>query len=221
MGYVAYYRVSTEEQGESGLGLDSQKAIVCNYYPCVDFINEYVEVASGKTINDRPLLQQAINECIEGGHILVVAKVDRLSRKTEHALEIFNELDGWLASCDIPTTAGAKMDKFTLTIFMAIADRERELISIRTKAALAEKKKQGVKLGGKPFSNEVQAMGSVAQRKTAIAEYSKLNNYIKVMREDKRMSFRAIAQQLNADGHKTRTKKKFQATTVKRMYDRL
>jgi DNA invertase Pin-like site-specific DNA recombinase len=81
--------------------------------------------------------QKAIELCKKENAVLVIAKIDRLSRNTEDALWIYRELDGRLESCDIPN-----LDKFALTLFMAIADRERELIGIRTKAALQEKKKR-------------------------------------------------------------------------------
>ena len=82
-------------------------------------------------------MQAAISLCKSRGATLVVAKVDRLSRDTEQALAIYRELDERLESCDIPN-----LDNFTLKLFMAIADRERKLISIRTKAALVEKVKR-------------------------------------------------------------------------------
>ncbi|HSH03798.1 MAG TPA: recombinase family protein [Anaerolineae bacterium] len=215
MGLVAYYRVSTKKQGASGLGLESQRAIICHYHNCDTFVAEFTDVMSGKNA-DRPELQKAIDLCVSEGHHLVVAKVDRLSRNTEDALIIYDKLDQRLYCCDIPN-----LDKFTLTIFMAIADRELELISIRTKAALAAKKAQGVELG-KPenLTPEAQAMGSKAMAKQAKKAYKAESNYIQMMR-DRGWSFRQIADQLNTEGKTTRNGREFKAMTVKRILDRI
>jgi DNA invertase Pin-like site-specific DNA recombinase len=163
--YVVYYRVSTKRQGKSGLGLKAQKTYVNHFINSDQIVKEFTEVASAKYMDcdNRPQLCEALDYCIENGYTLVVAKVDRLSRKTEHALDIYNALEGRLISCDIPN-----LDKFTLTLFMAIADRERELISIRTKQALAERKKQGMKLGTPSnLTNEARAKGAARMKTKA------------------------------------------------------
>jgi len=221
MGFVAYYRVSTRKQGDSGLGLESQKAILCNYLNCDDLVAEFTEVASGKNVDGRPQLQQAVKLCVDGGHTLAVAKLDRLSRKTEDALKIWGQLDGRLYSCDIPQENG-KMDKFTLTIFMAIADRERELIGIRTKAALAATKARGTILG-KPenLTEDARVMGAAANRRQAKRDYRKVAGYVRVLRDDKLLSYRQIAERLNGEGHLTRKGKAFKAMTVQRIYARV
>ncbi len=140
MTYIAYYRVSKlsasgkqrKEKGESSLGIEAQKYIVRNYYSPV---KEYEEVASAKDVEHRPVLQQVIRECLETGATLVTAKLDRLSRKVEDALAIYDQLGHRLICCDIPN-----LDKFTLTLFVAFSERERTLIQLRVKAALAAKK---------------------------------------------------------------------------------
>ena len=137
MKYVTYYRVSTKKQGDSGLGLEAQRTYVNHFYKEKEIVAEFVETESGKGILNRPKLRAALELCQEQHATLVVAKIDRLSRNTEHALQIYRLLGERLESCDIPN-----LDKFTLTLFMAIADRERELIAIRTKAALDEKRKR-------------------------------------------------------------------------------
>ena len=109
------------------------------------------------------------------------------------------------------------MDKFTLTIFMALADRERELISIRTKAALAQSKK---KLGNPDhLTPEAQLKGAAANRQDAQDAYRKQLNYIMRMRSDG-MTLRAIATQLNNDGYTTRRDKQFTGATVHRILSR-
>ncbi len=218
MGNIAYFRVSTKQQGESGLGLEAQRAIVCHFVDCESLVSEFVEVGSGKDVDGRPQLQQAIQLCKVEGHNLVVAKIDRLSRKTEDALNIFSQLDGRLISCDIPN-----LDKFTLTIFMAIADRERELISIRTKAALAAKKaREADWQPGTPenLQDAARVAGAATNKRQAVKAYQTTIGYVKLLRE-RGMSLGKIAERLNGEGHKTRTGKQFHAATVQRMLARI
>jgi DNA invertase Pin-like site-specific DNA recombinase len=130
MQYVAYYRVSTKGQGESGLGLDGQKAVV-QHFASGEIVAEYTEVASGKSLDRRPQLEAALALCVENGYTLIVAKADRLSRNVHDATGIVEKrLKNNFVACDCP-------DPTALTIIFWIAQRERELISIRTKAALA------------------------------------------------------------------------------------
>ncbi len=111
--YVIYYRVSTKRQGDSGLGLDAQRAYVDHFYQGKPIINEFTDVQSGKNVFNRPELMKALALCKEKRAVLVVAKIDRLSRNTEQALSIYRGLAGRLESCDIPN-----LDKFTLTLFI-------------------------------------------------------------------------------------------------------
>ncbi len=216
---VVYYRVSTKGQGQSGLGLAAQRSIIESYVDPADIEAEFTEVASGKDIDGRPELRKALDLCSEHGYSLAVAKLDRLSRRTEDALEVWRQLDGRLFSCDIPTDNG-KMDKFTLTIFMAIADRERELIGIRTRAALQAKKAQGAKLG-KPenMTAEAQRRGAERQRESARKAYQRVAATARLLR-DQGNSYQSIADWLNENGYETRTGKPFHAMTVKRILDR-
>lgn len=220
MEYVVYYRVSTKGQGESGLGLEAQKAMISSFLSPDQIAAEFTEVISAKVIpSERPELAAALEYAKQKGCGLAVAKIDRLSRVTEHALSIYQEMKGFLFSCDIPMTAGAAMDKFTLTIYMAIADRERELIGIRTKAALAMKKKQGHKLG-KPENLTVQARskGAKIRRKNARNNEAWIQAAFEATaRREKGMSFQAIANELNRKGFTTRKGKAFQPMTVKRL----
>jgi len=216
MKYIVYYRVSTKKQGKSGLGLESQKAIVEHYIDKNDIVDTYTDILSGKS-TDRPGLQKAIEKCKSTLATLVVAKIDRLSRKTEDALEIYNILEGRLHSCDIPN-----LDKFTLTIFMAIADRERELISIRTKQALAERKKQGKVLGKKQNLTEIgRKKAHQANKDKALLNVNNMRAtaLIKEMRSQK-LTYQDIATTLNKNGFKTSRGKAFKKTTVLRLHKR-
>lgn len=141
--YIIYYRVSTKKQGRSGLGLSAQKTMCENYLngiPNAKLIAEYTDIESGKD-NNRTQLTKAITECKKQSATLVIAKLDRLSREVEFIFNLRNSGVDFVC-CDMPD-----FNTLTLGIFATIAQHERELISERTKKALAEKKKQGYKLG--------------------------------------------------------------------------
>lgn len=137
---IGYIRVSTRRQGDSGLGLESQEAIIKNFYPDCEEI--FCDIMSGSTA-DRPELKRAIQYCKTHNATLVVAKADRLSRNVKDALEIYDQLNGNIRFCDIP----GEPEKFIITIHFAIAERELELISIRIRAALKARKARGLPLG--------------------------------------------------------------------------
>jgi DNA invertase Pin-like site-specific DNA recombinase len=216
---VVYYRVSTKKQGESGLGLEAQRTYVKHFYP-QEPLAEFTEKLSGKDVANRPQLQQAIELCKKHNATLVVAKIDRLSRNTEQALRIYSDLSGRLESCDIPN-----LDKFTLTLFMAIADRERELISLRTKAALDEKRKHvgEWRKGSTAFRSGVASpMGVIARKEKASANANnkRAAAYVKSLRDSKeKPTWRQIAEQLNTCGFKTSKGGAFQATQAMRLYE--
>lgn len=220
-GYVIYYRVSTKQQSKSGLGLEAQQNYIRHYIQESDIKKEFTEVMSGKTIIERPVLNEAIQYAKNYNLGLAVAKVDRLSRKTEDALTIYQDLDGYLFSCDIPTGRFAKMDKFTLTIFMAIADRERELIGIRTKQALDAKKARDNKewRNTKGLTDEQRRKNARASKERAKKAYQQVIGYAKEL-HGQGMSFANIAKRLNNEGFKTRKGANFQAMTIKRILDR-
>jgi len=133
--------VSTQSQGDTGLGLDAQRSIIKHYYPTIE--KEFKEVKSGKNLEDRKILQECIQYCIKNECYLVTAKTDRLSRDVKDTLTIWEKLNKRLICCDLPIENG-QLDKFTLTLFSAFAERERELISLRTKQAMDQKiKKDG------------------------------------------------------------------------------
>jgi DNA invertase Pin-like site-specific DNA recombinase len=221
---VVYYRVSTKKQGESGLGLEAQRTYVKHFYPG-EPLGEFIETMSGKDVANRPQLQQAIEMCRKHRATLVVAKIDRLSRNTEQALRIYSDLEGRLESCDIPN-----LDKFTLTLFMAIADRERELISLRTKAALDEKIKQSGewRRPSEPFKEgKASQLGIAANKEKAQANENNRRAacLVKSLREKKEedgtpTTWRKIADELNQAGFRTSKGGTFQATQAMRLYNK-
>ncbi|WP_052600189.1 recombinase family protein [Aureispira sp. CCB-QB1] len=218
-GYVAYYRVSTKKQKRSGLGLESQKAIV-EYYSSkenIKVVKYFIEAESGKDIANRPKLDEAIKLCLDKGFTLIVAKLDRLSRDVEHVFKIHKQLHERLVCCDLPQT-----DTLTLSIFAGLAQKERELISIRTKAALATKKEQGHKLGNPDnFSDEGRKKGSQTTIQKALNNPNN-KRAIQLISSFKKegLSYQKIADTLNNNAFKTATGKPFGRNTVKYIYDK-
>lgn len=139
--YVAYFRVSTEKQGKSGLGLAAQRSLIERFLsPGDEVVAEYVEVQSGR--NDQRIeLWKAIHDAKKQGAKLLIAKLDRFSRKVSFIASIMEQGIG-LVVAEMPNATD-----FQLHIFAALAQEERRLISERTRNALAEAKKRGVELG--------------------------------------------------------------------------
>lgn len=143
---VAYYRVSTDEQGASGLGIEAQRQAIETMAATKGWHirSSHIEVESGKN-NDRPMLARAIAECRNIGATLVVAKLDRLSRDASFLLSLFDGnvpiVFGDMPELDASTSAG----RLQLVVLAGFAEFERKRISERTKAALAASTK---KLGG-------------------------------------------------------------------------
>ena len=216
--FIGYCRVSTREQGQSGLGLSSQKKAVLRFIEAREgelIEPMFMEVESG-TKNERPELRKAINKCIRLDATLVIAKIDRLSRNLTFISQLMDSKVKFKA-VDMP-----EADNFTIHIFSALAQKEREQISDRTKKALEEKKAQGHKLGT-PENLTTEAIKKGLDARKANARNNKANrqasNLIKRCRKEG-MSFQKIADELNELGYKTRRGKKFQKITVKRLFDR-
>ena len=145
--YVTYRRVSTQEQGRSGLGLDAQTRDINTYLDHFSgqpykIIGEYVDVLSGAD-DDRPELTKALQLAKKQKAILLVAKLDRLSRKVSFIAKLMEDKSIQFKVANLP-----QADKFQLHLYAALAEQERAFISQRTKAALAEAKARGVILGG-------------------------------------------------------------------------
>jgi DNA invertase Pin-like site-specific DNA recombinase len=156
-GYIAYYRVSTDKQGKSGLGMDAQKKQVHDFISSNSgrLTAEYTEVESGKK-NDRPELAKAIRQSQLTGSKLVIAKLDRLSRSLHYITSLAESKVDFIV-CDLPGC-----DQFTINLYGALAQRERELISSRTKAALQAAKARGKVLGSpQNLTEDAAAKGRV------------------------------------------------------------
>ena len=140
--FVAYYRVSTDRQGKSGLGLEAQRVAVAKYVAGASGVvaAEFEEVESGKR-NDRPQLAAALAACRARRAALIIAKLDRLARNV-HFVSGLMESGVEFVAADMPA-----VNRLTVHILAAVAEEEARMISARTKAALAAAKARGVRLG--------------------------------------------------------------------------
>lgn len=206
--YVAYYRVSTAAQGRSGLGLDAQRSLIAAFVGENDrIIDEYVEVQSGKS-DTRVELWKAIASAKRQSAKVLIAKLDRFSRKVSFIAGIMEQGVG-LVVAEMPHASD-----FQLHIFAALAQEERRMISSRTKAALAEAKKRGVRLG----SNALVLADLHRQR--ALAHARSLASVVQPLM-DEGQSYSAMARQLNHLGIPTAKGGRFYAETAKNVVRRL
>ena len=197
--FVAYYRVSTATQGASGLGLEAQRATVRGYLTNGGWppAQEFTEVESGKMAS-RPQLAAALEMCRLTGATLVVAKLDRLARDVRFLLDVIEGTGkGGVVFCDLPQLAGPT-GRFMLQSMAAVAELEAGLISQRTKAALAEAKRRGVKLGGYRGGPKPDTAAAAAARQQRAAVFAaRVLPMVSKMRANG-MSLRQIAAALTA-----------------------
>lgn len=199
--FVAYYRVSTKRQGQSGLGLEAQQAAVVAYLGG-EPDHEFTEVESGKR-SDRPELLKALDLAELTGATLVVAKLDRLSRNAAFLLTLRDCSKVPIIFADMP-----KADRFAIGVMAMVAEWEREQIGRRTKEALAAAKARGTRLGGDRGNlDAVRAVGTArsAQRRSgaAKARAAKVLPHIEAAKAAGHCSTRAIAAYLNGKGIRT------------------
>jgi DNA invertase Pin-like site-specific DNA recombinase len=218
--FVAYYRVSTARQGRSGLGLDAQQESVRAYLNGGNWslVAEYTEVESGKR-SDRPELAKALKACRVYGAKLVIAKLDRLSRDAHFLLGLEKAGVDFVAA-DMPDA-----NQLTVHIMAVVAQAERQMISQRTKAALAAAKKRGTKLGGNRgtvITRAARKAGRDAQITRANERAADLAPTIADLRAAGVTSLAAIARALNERGVPTaRGAGEWTATQVARTIARL
>jgi len=209
--YVAYYRVSTKNQGLSGLGLDSQKTLVEKFVGCNDCIIEsFTEIESGKKVN-RIELNNAIESAKKNNCTLVVAKLDRLSRNVEFLYQLLNS-GLKIKFADMPSA-----NELQIGIMAVIAESERKTISERTKNALAEKKKQGVQLGNPQNLDQNARIKGAQAMKTKSKEINKKASALANALRKSGLSFDKIATQLNESGFKTSKGMEFTRMQVSRL----
>jgi DNA invertase Pin-like site-specific DNA recombinase len=199
--FIAYYRVSTRRQGASGLGLEAQREAVQGYLNggSWQLVDEIVEVESGKR-DDRPQLARALDLCRAWRATLIIAKLDRLARNVEFTARLMNSGVEFIA-VDFP-----QANRLTIHILAAMAEHEREMISSRTKAALAAAKARGIKLGGdrgglttkgRTRGNERSAK---VRRERAAQSAASLLPVIERLRREGVTTAQGLARALNAEG---------------------
>lgn len=210
---IIYTRVSTAEQGKSGLGLQAQLDSVTEFCKTENFdiVSSYEEVETGKGTNaldKRPQLVKALTHAKKENACLVVAKLDRLSRNVAFISALMESKVPFIVA-----QLGKDADPFMLHLYAALSEKERELISTRTKAALAVLKANGVKLGNQTNLDNARLIGHATNRKQAAAFADNILPMIKQLR-DKGETLPAIADKLNSLGVKTRRGGKWYASTV-------
>lgn len=219
---VAYQRVSTAKQGNSGLGLEAQQASIQAYADrtgaCI--VGSFTEIESGK-LNERPELLKALHHAKVTGSVLVIAKLDRLSRNAAFLLTLQDSGVRFVAA-DMP-----EANNFTVGIMALVAQQEREATSKRTKEALQAAKARGQKLGnpngaaallraGKGNAAGVQAVQAKAH------EYAQEMQAVLIhLQAQGKTSLGALANALNGGGYKTPRGGTWHKTSVKNLLDRL
>lgn len=195
--FIAYYRVSTDKQGKSGLGLEAQRQAVLAHLNGGDWelLGEYTEIESGKRA-DRPQLAQALKAAKKAGATLIIAKLDRLARNVAFIANLME------AGVDFVAVDNPHANRLTLHILAAVAEDEARRISERTKAALAAAKARGTALGGRRTAGQYEA--SVATRIAAADQHAaNVKPIIADIQRKGVTSYAAIADALNSRGIRT------------------
>jgi DNA invertase Pin-like site-specific DNA recombinase len=185
--FVAYYRVSTDEQGKSGLGLEAQREAVARHIGANALLDQFEEVESGKSDRNRPRLHAALDLCKRKKAVLCIAKLDRLSRNVAF---IANLMDSGVkfTACDNPHA-----NELTIHVIAAVAQYERKMISERTKAALAAARARGVQLGNPNWQEPLaKALASRKLNPPPPAVLEMMQRY-----RSEGLTYRAIAAKLN------------------------
>ena len=218
--FISYLRVSTDQQGRSGLGLEAQRQAVEYYLDggSWELLTEYVEVESGKR-NARPQLDKAMHHALVTGAKLIIAKLDRLSRNAHFLLGLQAQGVRFVAA-DMPEA------NETMVGFMAImAEHEAKMISRRTKEALAVAKSRGVKLGNPNGARCLRGIGNDAAvekvKEQATMRAEMLRPIIEDIQAEGITGVRGMARELNERGILTARGGRWYASTVRQLLGRL
>lgn len=208
---VLYLRVSTQKQGSTGHGIQAQERdinIFLTSHHDHEVIGKFVEVESGSN-SDRPELERALTLCRQKSAILLVQKVDRLSRDVEFIAKLLKEKNLKLRVANLPNA-----DNFQIHLFAALGQQEREFISQRTKAAMRSAKERGVVFGN-PRLSEINRVRSKKANKT-----DQLILPVITPLRDKGMTFQEITEVVNQMGLRTSTGCEFFPSTIHRIMNR-
>ena len=211
---VSYIRVSTGKQGRSGLGIEAQRDAIARFAAAeaCEVVGEYVEVETGKgadALDRRPKLAAALAQARKGKAAVVVAKLCRLSRDVAFISGLMAQRVPFIVA-----ELGADADPFMLHIYAALAEKERALIAERTRAALAQKKAQGAKLGNRTNLPAAQAKGVAVNRAAADAFAANVLPVVRQIQATGATTSRAIAEALNARGIRTARGGAWHSSTV-------
>jgi DNA invertase Pin-like site-specific DNA recombinase len=216
--FVAYFRVSTLEQGRSGLGLESQKTMVENFILSNNgiLIGSYTEIETGTNKKKRVEIFNAIDFAKKNDAVLVIAKIDRLARNVFFVSSLM-EAGVQFIACDLPQATN-----FTIHLYAALGEMEAKLISERTKNALAEKKKQGFVLGTPAnLTFEAKMKGVEATREKARSNSNNVQaSKLTIEYREQGKSYDWIAFRLNELKVFTANSKLHNSTSVHRLYKR-
>ena len=217
---ISYLRVSTQQQGKSGLGVEAQRLAIARFAEAegIEIVGEHVEIETGKgadALDRRPKLAEALAEARRLHCPVIVAKLDRLSRDVHF-------ISGLMAHrvAFIVAELGADADPFMLHLFAALAEKERALISQRTKAALAAKKGQGVTLGNRTNLAAAQAKGTETVKVRADQFAGNVLPIVEKIRASGVTTLAGIAEALNERGVRTARGGAWYAMTVKNLLER-
>lgn len=217
---VSYVRVSSQQQGKSGLGIEAQQRANARFAADNDFeiVFEFVEVETGKgtdAMDRRPQLAAALVHARKLGCPVLVAKLDRLSRDVHFISGLMAHRVPFIVG-----ELGADADAFMLHLYAALAEKERALIAERTRVALAAAKERGTVLGNRTNLGEAQAKGRKVQADAADQHAANISAVIEQVRRAGAANLRQIAEALNARGIKTARGGDWHPQTVKRILDR-
>ena len=216
--FVAYYRVSTRRQSDSGLGLDAQKSAVAGYVGDREILAEFTEVESGRKA-DRPELKKAITAAKKQRATLVIAKLDRLARNVRVIAELMD------SQIDFVAVDAPHANRLYIHVLAAIAEYERDITIERTRNALAAAKARGTKLGAanpriQPAASYGRLKGQLVIQQNATSHAHNLMPIINGIKGAGVKTLVGIAEALNARGIKTARGKEWRAQTVSNILKR-
>ena len=216
--FVAYFRVSTDRQGRSGLGLEAQREAVMRYLNggAWTMVGEFTEVETGKgsnALDRRPQLRAALDLCKKQKASLVIAKLDRLARNVAFVSGLME------SGVDFVAADNPHANRLTVHILAAVAEHEREMISERTRAALKAAKRRGVRLGS-PTPGKAAKLAAEARIERATSFAANTAPMIQSLQKSGLTSLREIAGALNARGIQTRRGSSWDAKAVSRIIAR-
>lgn len=212
--YVGYFRVSSQKQGESGLGLEAQKQAVLAFVRNNELLNEFVEIETGTKKKDRPQLRTALQQCKKENAVLVIAKLDRLSRNVAFIANLL-EMDVEFIALDMPVA-----NRLTIHVLAAVAEHEASIISSRTSSALQVLKRNGARLGNpENLDDKARKLGPIANKEIALNHPANISAtaLAKILRLEKYLSFQKVAFELNSAKLFTRNGKLQTACSIRNL----